>query len=121
VTDVQLADRAAIAVAVIDWGKSSDAGSYVPPGVVYLLREHHPASIENHSLRLYSPIELELLGKSSDSYAVSDIKLAGTEATAFLNDSLSARKDGWSLTLTQANGRWSVTNLTFATGAPVGG
>ena len=110
-----LSDRGAITRAVVQWGKSPEAGPYIKGAIVYLLKDAQSTILEDDSLRFYSLTELELLDKTFDAYTIHAISITGPVATAVLKMALDPPKDpvpfpyaGWTLTLEKTDGNWSV-------------
>ncbi len=110
------AERVTVIHAVITWGRMPDSGSYLKGTVIYLLRDKHALAVQNETVRLYSMAELKLLGKMLDSYSIQELIISGSQATALLKYAVDPPDDpvpfpfaGWRLTLTKAEGKWSVT------------
>lgn len=109
-------ERVIVINAVIKWGRMPDSGPYLKGTVIYLLRDKHPIAVENETVRLYSMAELKLLAKMLDSYSIQELIISGSQATALLKYAVDPPDDpvpfpfaGWRLTLTKAEGKWSVT------------
>lgn len=114
--DIGKGEQEAVVRAIIGWSRTSASGPYVKASVIYLLRNGHPANLEDETIRLYSMAELKLLGKMLESYSIQEVTITGTRATALLKYAVDPPADpvpfpfsGWRLTLIKAEGRWSVT------------
>jgi hypothetical protein len=102
---------------VIAWAKSPVAGPYIKEDVVYLLkRGDRPRTMQDETTRLYSDVELELLGRFWDSYYIFMRNLSLTEVSGIVASTRALALEGpifpvsgWRLRLTKIESGWSVT------------
>lgn len=104
-------ERLAISRAVLDWARDKQSGPYITHLPVYLDRKLHHPDLASATVRLYTPLEIELLGKQG--YELAVFSSNGASATARLSKIGSPQgQKYYDVELRKSDGSWTVVNAT---------